>query len=63
MPSVQTIASLRLAAELSQEALARKAGLSLRTVQRAESGHASRGTLALLAGALGRTVAELEQAA
>jgi transcriptional regulator with XRE-family HTH domain len=57
----QKLAALRQEKELSQEALARRAGLSQTTVSRLEKGEqvASTQTLAKLARALGTSLAEL----
>jgi len=53
--------SLRIAAGLSQEALAAKTDLSQRTISRLEAGHVApnRSTLRLLADALGVTIDDL----
>lgn len=57
----ERLKALRAIADLSQEALAAKSSVSLRTVCRLEAGaeRVNRSTLALLAQALGVTVDEL----
>lgn len=58
------VKELRLAAELSQQTLATRAGVALRTLTRVEQGEDTRfGTLAALAAGLGVDVSALTESA